>query len=40
MYLLLRLGTTDYCIGMDSSKVNGYSNVLLMYLGYGSAINI
>ena len=40
MYLLLRFGTTDYCVGMHSLQVNSYSNVLLLYLGYNSVINI
>ena len=40
MYLVIRFGTTDYCVGMHSSKVNGYSNILLLYLCYNSVINI
>ena len=40
MYLVLRFGTTDCCVGMLSLKVNSYSNILLLYLGYNSVITI
>ena len=32
--------TTNYCVGMHSLKINSYSNIPLLYLGYNSVINI
>ena len=40
MYLVLRFGTTDYCVGMHSLKVDSYSSILLLYLGYNFIFNI
>ena len=40
MYIVLRFGTTDHCVGMHSLKVNSYSDILLLFLGYTSVINI
>ena len=40
MYLVLRFGTTVYCVDMLSLKVNSYPNTLLLYSGYNSVIDI
>ena len=39
MYVLLKFGITDYCLGLHSLKVNSYSNILLLNLGHNFSID-